>query len=306
MEGIEKTQFLCNYEFITVSDIVKQAVTLEAQFIEEHKANAESSENELQSGFRDLDQIIHSFKAKELVTIAVRPGKGKTAFLLSLIHNIALNNKKRIAVFSPERSAIKLVQRMIESETSNSAERIYSGTYKEADKEKVEKIISQCIHSNILIDDSTSIDVHDLVERCNYLVNNHGVDLILFDNLELYSKNILDSDVNYSEQEKIMEKINELAKAIDTPIIILSHSTNMQNVIELNEKPSIDNVAPYISKNSEVIIFIHRPNSINSNKVEFIDWKGLAELYIVKHPRVETPTSIKLKFIESSDRFTDL
>lgn len=306
MEGIEKTQFLVNYEFITVSDIVKQAVTSEAQFIEENLAVAESSNDVLTSGFRDLDQIIHSFKPKELVTIAVRPGKGKTAFLLSLIHNIALNNKRKIAVFSPERSAIKLVQRMIESETSNSADRIYSGTYKDADKEKVEKIISQCIHSNILIDDSTSMSVNDLIERCNYLINTEKVDLILFDNLELYSKNILDSDINYSEQEKMMDKINELSKTVHTPIIILSHTTNMQNVIELNEKPSIENVAPYISKNSEVVIFVHRPNSINSNKADFIDWKGFAELYIAKHPTVETPTRVKLQFIESSDRFTDL
>lgn len=306
MEGIEKTQFLANYEFITVSDIVKQAVTMEAQFIEETTINKIDRNQQLTSGFRDLDLAIHSFKPKELTTIAVRPGKGKTAFLLSLIHNIALVDKKKIAVFSPERSAIKLVQRLIESETSNSAERIYSGTYKEADKEKVENLIKQCVESNIYIDDSTSLTVNDLSDRCKYLVDTHGVDLILFDNLELYSKNILDSDVNYSEQESIMQKINGLSKSIDVPIIVLSHTTNTHNMNELNDRPTIENVAPYISANSDLVIFVHRPNTININKAEYVDWKGCAELILAKHSNVTTPVSVKIKFIESSDRFTDL
>lgn len=306
MEGIEKTQFLANYEFITVSDIVKQAVTLEAQFIEDAPAKSEEINHLITSGFRDLDSAIKSFRPTELTTIAVRPGKGKTAFLLSLIHNTALVNQKKIAVFSPERSAIKLVQRLIESETSNSAERIYSGTYKESDKEKVEKIITQCIQSNIYIDDSTSISISELNDRCKFLIENHNIDLILFDNLELYSKNILDSDINYSEQENMMKKINQLSKSINIPIIVLSHTTNTNNLNELNDKPTIDNVPQYISDNSDVVIFIHRPSTININKAEYADWIGCAELIVAKHSTLNTPISVKLKFIESSDRFTDL
>lgn len=305
MEGIEKTEFLVNYEFITVSDVVKQAVAQEAE-ITVSSTTKVSEATPLNSGFRDLDQLIHTFKPKELVTIAVRPGKGKTAFLLSLIHNIAIVNKKKIAIFSPERSAIKLVQRLIESETSNSAERVYSGTVKESDKEKVAKIVAQFIDSSIYIDDSTSLSMTEISNRCKYLVTEHQVDLILFDNLELYSKNILDSDINFSEQEKIMSSINTLTKSMDIPVIVMSHTTNMSNLNDLNDSPTIHNVAPYISHNSDVVIFLHRPNTLNINKPEFADWKGCAELIIAKHPEVASQVSVKLKFIESSDHFTDL
>ena len=305
MEGIEKTEFLVNYEFITVSDVVRQAVAQEALTIVENAPTANSSVP-LASGFRDLDQIIKSFNSQQLVTVAVRPGKGKTAFLLSLIHNIAIAKDKRVAIFSPERSAIKLVQRLIESETSNSAERVYSGNVKEADKPKVDKIIQQFIQSNIYIDDSTSLSIQEIYDRCKFLIETHHVDLILFDNLELYSKNILDSNINFSEQEKIMNNIHQLAKSIGTPIIVLSHTTNMNNLHDINDSPTIANVAPYISENSDVVIFVHRPNTLNINKPEFADWKGFAELIVAKHPTVQTPVSIKLKFIESSDRFTDI
>ncbi len=306
MEGIEKTEFLVNYEFITVSDVVKQAVAQEALTIVENAPTTDNSSVPLASGFRDLDQIIQSFNSQQLVTVAVRPGKGKTAFLLSLIHNIAIAKGKRVAIFSPERSAIKLVQRLVESETSNSAERVYSGTIKEADKPKVDKIIQQFIQSNIYIDDSTSLSIQEIYDRCKFLIEVHHVDLILFDNLELYSKNILDSNINFSEQEKIMNSIHQLAKSIVPPIIVLSHTTNMNNLHDVNDSPTIANVAPYISENSDVVIFVHRPNTLNINKPEFADWKGFAELIVAKHPTVHTPASVKLKFIESSDRFTDI
>jgi replicative DNA helicase len=305
MEGIEKTEFLVNYEFITVSDVVKQAVAQEALPVLEN-APTPSGSTPLASGFHDLDQIIQSFNPHQLVTIAVRPGKGKTAFLLSLIHNISITNHKRVAIFSPERSAIKLVQRLIESETCNSAERVYSGTVKEADKPKVDRIIQQFIQSNVYIDDSTSLSIQEIHDRCKFLIDTHKVDLILFDNLELYSKNILDSTINFSEQEKIMYNIHQLAESIDTPIIVLSHTTNMNNLHDINDSPTIGNVAPYICDNSEVVIFVHRPNTLNINRPEYADWKGFAELIVAKHPTVQTPVSVKLKFIESSDRFTDI
>lgn len=299
MEGIEKTQLIADFEFISVSEVIKQALNKELPNTD-YTSQPESAP--VNSGFRDLDRIIHSFNPKEVTTIAVRPGKGKTAFLLSLIHNLSINGNKKIAVFSPERSAVKLVQRLIESETGNSAERIYSGNYKETDKAKVEEVISKFIQSNILIDDSTSLSTKEIVSRCKYLSEENRVDLIIFDNFELYSKNILDTDVNFNEQEKIISAINSISKELDIPVVVLSHNTNM-NILSENDKPTIENAAAFINKYSEVVIFIHRPNVI---KPDLTDWKGFAELIIAKHPRVSIPECIKLKFIESSDRFTDI
>ena len=302
MEGIDKTEFSVDYEFITVSDVVKQAVNRETMSI---APIANGFSKVLNSGFRDLDKIIQSFNSNQIISIAVRPGKGKTAFLLSLIHNLSLANHKKIAVFSPERSAIKLVQRLIESETGNSAERIYSGTYKETDKEKVEKVISTFINSEVIIDDSTSLSISEIVKRCKYLAEVQNIDLILFDNFELYSRNIHDTDVNLEEQEKVMSKISALAKDINIPIIMLTHTANIHNAADVNDKPTIANVAPFINQYSDLVIFIHRPNTLNFQTPEFLEWKGCAELILAKHPTVATPVSIKLKFNESSDRFTD-
>lgn len=303
MKGIEITQFIAGFDFISVSDIIKQALNKEHLNIE---LSSEQESTTISSGFRDLDIIINSFNPKELITIAVRPGKGKTAFLLSLIHNLSINNNKKIAVFSPERSAIKLVQRLIESETGHSSEKIYSSNYKEAEKEMIENTITKFIQSNILIDDSTSLSTNDIVNRCKVLKEEHNVDLIIFDNFELYSKNILDTDVNFLEQEKIITTLNSVSKDLNIPIITLTHTTNTSNLLDINDKPTIENATSFIREFSDVVIFIHRPNVINFDKPELCDWKGCAELIIAKHPKINTPRSIKLKFIESSDRFANI
>lgn len=49
----------------------------------------------------------------DLVIIAARPAMGKTAFVLSMAKNMAVNAKIPVALFSLEMSNVQLVNRMI-------------------------------------------------------------------------------------------------------------------------------------------------------------------------------------------------
>ncbi len=306
MEGIEITEFVDNYEFISVSEVVSQALSNENSNISQNVIAEKQINNEIKSGFKDLDKIIHKFENGQLITIAVRPGKGKTAFLLSLIYNLTIKNSTKIGVFSPERSSAKLVQRLVESETGSSAEKIYSGNIKEHDKSRINGIINNLLSSTIIINDSTSLTAEDIEKRCIYLKEKNNVDVILVDHIELYSRNILDSESNYDDQSKVMSVLKNVATKINIPIIAFSQITNTQNLTTPNSKPDINNVSENTRDLSDVIMFIHRPNVLNYDKPEFIEWKGCAEIIVVKHPQIESATSVKLKFIESSDKFTNL
>ena len=66
-------------------------------------------------GFRALDEKAGNLKKQEITSIVVKPGNGKTALLLSLVNNLALKQSLKVALFSPERSSTKVVQRLIES-----------------------------------------------------------------------------------------------------------------------------------------------------------------------------------------------
>src|SRR5258708_6032667 len=58
----------------------------------------------LSTGYSELDNMTSGLQPSELVILAARPSMGKTAFALNLAENIAVRDKKAIAIFSLEMS----------------------------------------------------------------------------------------------------------------------------------------------------------------------------------------------------------
>ena len=67
----------------------------------------------LESGFTKLDKMTSGWQRSDLIIIAARPAMGKTAFVLSMAKNIAVNYRNPVAVFSLEMSNVQLVNRLI-------------------------------------------------------------------------------------------------------------------------------------------------------------------------------------------------
>ena len=80
------------------------------------------------SGFRDVDKETGGWQSSDLIIIAARPAMGKTAFLLSMARNIAVEHKIPMALFSLEMASVQLITRMIASETGISSEKLRKGT----------------------------------------------------------------------------------------------------------------------------------------------------------------------------------
>jgi replicative DNA helicase len=79
------------------------------------------------SGFTELDRVTAGWQKSDLIIIAARPGMGKTAFVLSMARNAAVQFKKPVAFFSLEMSSVQLVNRLISSETEITSEKIRKG-----------------------------------------------------------------------------------------------------------------------------------------------------------------------------------
>lgn len=56
------------------------------------------------------------WKATDLVIIAARPSMGKTAFVLNLARNAAVDFNMPVAIFSLEMGAVQLAKRLISLE----------------------------------------------------------------------------------------------------------------------------------------------------------------------------------------------
>ena len=86
-----------------------------------------SGVNGVPSGFTELDRMTSGWQPSDLVIIAARPAMGKTAFVLSLARNAAVDFTRPVAVFSLEMASVQLVQRLISSESELSAEKLKKG-----------------------------------------------------------------------------------------------------------------------------------------------------------------------------------
>ena len=76
-------------------------------------ANRTSGLSGLESGFHELDKLTSGWQNSDLIIIAARPAMGKTAFVLSMAKNMAINYNIPVAVFSLEMSNLQLVNRLI-------------------------------------------------------------------------------------------------------------------------------------------------------------------------------------------------
>ena len=114
-----------------IDPVIKQAMDqIEAA------SNRKTGLSGLESGYDDIDKVTSGWQNSDLVIIAARPAMGKTAFVLSMAKNMAVNFNTPIAVFSLEMSNLQLVNRLICNVCEIEGEKVKSGslTDKEWDK----------------------------------------------------------------------------------------------------------------------------------------------------------------------------
>jgi len=69
------------------------------------------------SGLTEIDKLTGGWQKSDLIVIAARPAMGKTALVLCMARNAALDFRKPTLVFSLEMSTSQLVTRLVASET---------------------------------------------------------------------------------------------------------------------------------------------------------------------------------------------
>lgn len=298
-ESLELTEPSGVFAFTNIRDVVNQ--TLHNSIFENTIAENLSG---ISSGFKKLDHLTGGFHPAEFTLVGVRPSMGKTAFLLSLLFNIAVTGKTKAAVFSSERSSKKLVQRLIESETGMSLEKLRLAKVKDSDKEHLHALIGSIANAGILIDDSQDLSVYDIIERCRVMVNEQKVEIILIDYLESFFKHIIEPEERKVMLDRVAEAMEQLATELNVPIILFAKVEKTGTISTGKLHLTLDDVPAVIRETANSIILIDRPYVDQVSKDDKCK-HGCAELIIAKHPSLKETTSISVRFLDSIDKFVD-
>ena len=258
------------------------------------------------SGFKSLDQITSGWQPSDLIIVAARPGMGKTSFTLALALNAAQKFQKPMAVFSLEMSNIQLVQRMISMESEIESRKLRNGQLEEYEWFQLDKVVEKLTKVPVYIDDTPAINVFELRAKCRRLHQQHKIEMVIIDYLQLMSSSPNDKRGNREQEiSTISRSLKGLAKELNIPVIALSQLSRAVETRGGDKRPQLSDLreSGAIEQDADIVTFIYRPDYYDLAEPD--DPKGMTEIIIAKHRNGALGT-VKLKFTDKFAKFSDL
>ena len=267
----------------------------------------ESGLSGLQTGFHNLDKLTSGWQNSDLIIIAARPAMGKTAFVLSMAKNMAVDYNTPVAIFSLEMSNLQLVNRLISNVCEIEGEKIKSGRLSRQEWEQLNSRVRSLFSAPLYVDDSPSLSILELRTKARRLVKEHGVKIIIIDYLQLMNATGMKFGSREQEVSMISRSLKQLAKELNIPVIALSQlSRKVEERNDGNKRPQLSDLreSGAIEQDAEIVCFIHRPEyyTRSTTDAENRDIRGMAEFIVAKH-RSGSVDDIEMSFVARFARF---
>ena len=260
------------------------------------------------SGFTDLDRLTSGWQPSDLIIIAARPSMGKTAFVLSMARNMAVDYNKSVVFFSLEMSSMQLVNRLIAAELEISAERIRNGEISEEEWKGFDLRLDKLSAAPLFIDDTPAMSVFELRSKCRrQKESKDGLDIIIIDYLQLMTSGGDNKGSREQEVSTISRSLKAIAKDLGVPIIALSQLNRGVETRGNDKRPQLSDLreSGAIEQDADIVGFIHRPEYYGLTDDDKGSTKGRATIIVAKH-RNGAVDDVNLKFIKELAKFKDL
>lgn len=264
------------------------------------------------TGFEKLDKITSGWQPSDLIIIAARPAMGKTAFVLSMARNMAIDFGMPVALFSLEMASVQLITRLISSETGLSSEKLRTGKLEKHEWEQLSTKVKNLEKAPLYIDDTPSLSIFDLRAKARRLVSQHGIRIIIVDYLQLMTAGGNGKGGGNREQEisTISRNLKALAKELNVPVIALSQLSRAVETRGSSKRPLLSDLreSGAIEQDADIVSFLYRPEYYKIDEWdddEASPTAGQAEIMIAKH-RNGSIENVRLKFIGNLGKFDNL
>ena len=247
--------------------------------IEEASKNT-SAFSGVPSGFMALDRVTLGWQLSDLIIVAARPSMGKTAFVLSMARNMAVDHEQGVAFFSLEMSSVQLMMRLIIAETGLSGNDVKSGRLTPEQWRHLESATKPLGTAPLFIDDTPALSV-----------------------FEFRSKGNREQEVAF-----ISRTLKAIAKELNVPMIALSQLSRATEMRGGSKRPQLSDLreSGAIEQDADIVAFIHRPEYYGINQDENgMPTAGMAEIILAKH-RNGAVCDVNLRFLKEQARFADV
>ena len=266
------------YQLATTGEVNKGAIALsEAANIALQAAESAYGRDDhiigVDTGLRDINNMLGGFHPSDLIVIAGRPSMGKTALATNIAFNAArayrrftdkngqtLREGGKVLFFSLEMSSDQLATRIISQNAKVSGDKIRRGDVTEDQFLQISEAVKSLKDIPLYIDDTPALSITAVRQRARRLKRQFNIDMIIVDYLQLLQgpagKRI---DNRVQEISEITRGLKTLAKELDVPVVALSQLSRMVEHRE-NKRPQLADLreSGSIEQDADVVAFVYR------------------------------------------------
>jgi replicative DNA helicase len=254
------------------------------------------------TGLKTVDDFTTGLHPGDFITVAGRPGMGKTTLAMGVVIKNAVIERKPTLVFSMEMPADQLYQRLVSNLSGVPFIKFRKGGFSEEDIKAIDKAIIDYDLTNapLIIYDEGGMTLHKMRNVVLEFHRQYGLALVMIDYIQLM--NGQGSGNRTEDISEISRGIKQLAKDVDCPFIVLSQ---LNRAVEqrMNKRPGNSDLreSGSIEQDSDLIIFLYRDEYYNPETPD----KGITEIIIGKARHSETGT-VRVGFVGALNKFVDL
>lgn len=240
----------------TLGELVREYFTLKPEDI-----------RTLKTGFDDLDFYTHGLWPGQLVTIAARPGLGKTVLAMNLAVRAAAKDL-RVLFFSLEMTREELNHRILAAESSVHLDTVRAATATGYDSDRIARAAEKIAPYDLTIFDKATQAKDDIFETARSRHAERAVGLVVVDYLQLVQ--VPGNDTRAQEIADVTRAMKQLAKDLGCPVVALSQ---LNRNAERDERPprlADLRESGAIEQDSDVVLLIHRPDPKDDTQRDII------------------------------------
>jgi replicative DNA helicase len=261
------------------------------------------------SGYFDIDAVTGGWQNSDLIILAARPGMGKTAFVLNIARNAAVDFREPVAFFSLEMSSMQLMNRLQAAESEISLEKFMRIGLTDEEVQLKRLKCQRLVDSKIYIDDTPALSLFEFKVKLKKLKRDHDIKLAVVDYIQLMTAGKIDN-INGREQEiaYISRGLKGVAKELNIPIIALSQlSRKVEERADRTPILSDLRESGSIEQDADMVTFLFRPeyHGILEDK-DGNSTVGKAQFIIAKHRNGATTNDIILGWDGQYTKFKDI
>jgi replicative DNA helicase len=256
----------------------------------------------VKTGLIDLDLHLSGLQRQDLIILGGRPAMGKTSLATDIAASVAIDQGKSVCFFSLEMAGWQIASRVLLTRARVNGELIRKGRLPKNQYPKIELAIPQLKPAKWYLDPSTGQTPLQIMSKCRRHRINHGLDLIVIDNIQKMRSDSGQKDKRL-EVAEITNALKNMAKELDVPIVAISHLSRGPEM-RSDARPVLSDLqeSGNIEQDADIVLFVYRESAYKDVPPEK---ENETELIVSKYRNGSTGTLL-LRFNKDLSSFENI